>query len=529
MSLINFLTPEDLFHPKVYYEGEWLLGGELVPNSSEIDYLLLNAKTVNGKNAYQEFLERHYYQPLSNMLGSKSLVSSFFPKIALSEKDGKRVVCFSMSTFLYQQLLGLYALNEEKQEFLKFQETLSTIDSENGLIPYIKEELRKDRKIYSDIQQNRTKSPNYGNVYQLYLDYIRYSQSMMSFDEFLNGKISGITKLLVASKYYPELFQKELPIDELMAAFDYDTFCLVAARSSLDSCKTTEQRENLVDNSVSYVRLYLDAVERVRQEQPDYDCAMRLIDNSGKMRKLRIQDIQKEYESLLARHPEFSFIMISNREASNLLRKEGMEEIASEDFDFSTKDNHAILEVILKRLKEDRELSAEWEFIRKGSNESESSIHYPALYPTQALSEDEKVRRMLIGREYLENSDYVYKIYGIHKFEGYVGYIYPNGSVIFEKYYENIKTKKVASSSATYVMRLDNFMEMSKLSKTEIIRIIHRDSSANVKRIFHREDMERWKSDIFRTISGSDYTEEVMNYINTLISHNNLKKSEVKS
>ena len=127
MSLINFLTPEDLFHPKVYYEGEWLLGGELVPNSSEIDYLLLNAKTVNGKNAYQEFLERHYYQPLSNMLGSKSLVSSFFPKIALSEKDGKRVVCFSMSTFLYQQLLGLYALNEEKQEFLKFQETLSKI------------------------------------------------------------------------------------------------------------------------------------------------------------------------------------------------------------------------------------------------------------------------------------------------------------------------------------------------------------------------------------------------------------------
>ena len=130
---------------------------------------------------------------------------------------------------------------------------------------------------------------------------------------------------------------------------------------------------------------------------------------------------------------------------------------------------------------------------------------------------------------YLENSDYVYKIYGVHKFEGYIGYIYPNGTVIFEKYYENIKTKKVASSSATYVMRLDNFMEMSKLSKTEIIRIIHRDSGANVKRIFHRENMERWKSDIFRVISGSEYTEEVMNYINALISRNDLKKSEVKS
>ena len=49
---------------------------------------------------------------------------------------------------------------------------------------------------------------------------------------------------------------------------------------------------------------------------------------------------------------------------------------------------------------------------------------------------------MVVGREYLENSDYVYKIYGIHKFQGYIGYIYANGTVIFENITKIYKQKR---------------------------------------------------------------------------------------
>ena len=67
-------------------------------------------------------------------------------------------------------------------------------------------------------------------------------------------------------------------------------------------------------------------------------------------------------------------------------------------------------------------------------------------------------KQMIISKDYLENSSYLFRLEGINEFEGYQGYLYPNGTVIFEKYYDNIKTKKVASGSATYVMNLNNFV-----------------------------------------------------------------------
>lgn len=528
MKLSDFLAPEELFHPKVFYEGEWLLGGEYSPTCMNTDYLLLNAKGSNGNNAYMEFLEQNYFRPLADILNSKSIARKFFPKIALTvdDKEGKRTVQFSMGVFIMEQISGLFGSDDMGQRFSEFVEQATTLDEYPD---YLKQLLREDRKIFTDIKNNRLNSPHYGRFYQIYLDYVRYSNSQMSFTEFLDGRISGTTKLIVATRYYPKFFAKEVSTDALLEAFDYDKFCLVAARSALDCCKTTEERENKVDNSVGYVRLYLDAVEKIKNFIPNYNPLMVTLDEKGKKKLIGVEDIRREYQALLARHPEFSFILISNSEVSTLLKRKGIEEDTIETFDFSNKENHATLELIIKDLRENRELAAEWDFIRKGSSESVETLSFSSNYQNHPLPEDERIRRMVIGREYLENSDYVYKIYGIHKFQGYIGYIYANGTVIFEKYYENIRTKKVASSSATYVMGLNNFMEMSKLSKTEIIRMIRRDSSANVRRIFHREDMDRWKSDITRVIEGTDYTDEVIEYIDSLVSNRELKKSGVKS
>ena len=39
-------------------------------------------------------------------------------------------------------------------------------------------------------------------------------------------------------------------------------------------------------------------------------------------------------------------------------------------------------------------------------------------------------------RELFESTAYIYRIIGVDKFIGYVGYIYPNGIVVFEKLFE---------------------------------------------------------------------------------------------
>ena len=171
-------------------------------------------------------------------------------------------------------------------------------------------------------------------------------------------------------------------------------------------------------------------------------------------------------------------------------------------------------------------MSASWTLIPKGSIQDDE-IKKGVLQNHEerfSLEESEKVRRMIIGREFLESSDYLFRLEGINKFEGYIGYIYPNGTVIFEKYYENIKTKKVANGNATYIMNLTNFVEVSKLTKTEIIAKINSGEIVGVKRIFHREDMERWKAQISQLLVGDEYTDEVVDYINDLVNSQVIEK-----
>ena len=88
--------------------------------------------------------------------------------------------------------------------------------------------------------------------------------------------------------------------------------------------------------------------------------------------------------------------------------------------------------------------------------------------------------------------------------------------VIFEKFYENVKTKKVAKNSSTYIMNIYNFIVLSKLSKSEIIYLMTMHMIEGVYRLYHLKDMERWKANINPYISEG-YNSEVTEYINSLI------------
>jgi len=90
----------------------------------------------------------------------------------------------------------------------------------------------------------------------------------------------------------------------------------------------------------------------------------------------------------------------------------------------------------------------------------------------------------------------IIKIKGTNKMKGYYGYVYRNGNVIFEKYYEDIDNYVPAINEAIYVMNIHNFMELSKLSKSEIIEYI-KENKSSVRRIYHSKN---WKEKIIRII-----------------------------
>lgn len=82
-------------------------------------------------------------------------------------------------------------------------------------------------------------------------------------------------------------------------------------------------------------------------------------------------------------------------------------------------------------------------------------------------------------KEVFDKSNPLYRIKGKKTFDGYIGYIYENGKVILEKFFENARTGRVSKGNAIYVMDIKELVILSKLSKTELIenelcnRIVH--------------------------------------------------------
>ena len=121
---------------------------------------------------------------------------------------------------------------------------------------------------------------------------------------------------------------------------------------------------------------------------------------------------------------------------------------------------------------------------------------------------------------FLDHTNYLYKMTGKDNFEGYVGYIYENGTVIFEKFYKNKNTVEPAKSNATYVMTFNNFVQMSKLTKTDIMEYI-KLGGTDVKRIYHTLT---WCDRIMQIINGKTYDEKAMDKIDRLINEGQITK-----
>lgn len=102
--------------------------------------------------------------------------------------------------------------------------------------------------------------------------------------------------------------------------------------------------------------------------------------------------------------------------------------------------------------------------------------------------------------------DCVHQLIGKNGFEGYLGFVYPNNIVVFERFYrvsrKNPNIKTPAINEAIYVMTTDNFEELSQCSKSEILSYIKDFNSKDVMRIYHTGN---WQDRVRRIITSSNY------------------------
>ena len=117
-------------------------------------------------------------------------------------------------------------------------------------------------------------------------------------------------------------------------------------------------------------------------------------------------------------------------------------------------------------------------------------------------------------KEFYSSLDPFMCIKGKKTFEGYIGYIFTNGIVVLDKFYDNPKKGKVSRGDAIYYMDVQDFYELSRYPKKELIH------NPKVKRVIHRGN---WQDEIKNVIDKNGDGIKTSNEIRKLI-----KKKEIK-
>lgn len=182
--------------------------------------------------------------------------------------------------------------------------------------------------------------------------------------------------------------------------------------------------------------------------------------------------------------------------------------------------------------------AADWEILRSGTidKEREDIIRIIDDLAMQRRHqrrqenkkhEQDKIKNLIEKWEFFDSSNYIVTIKGINEMEGYIGYIYPNGTVLFEQFFDDKKNNEPAFYKAIYVMDILNFINMSSLSKIEIMEYIKSNPDGNVRRLYHTKN---WKETAKKIITEDSLTKEkseaLREFLNLL---NGKEKREDKS
>ena len=143
------------------------------------------------------------------------------------------------------------------------------------------------------------------------------------------------------------------------------------------------------------------------------------------------------------------------------------------------------------------DLKANWEIIPDVECEIEDRIN---SFSKREKTEEEKKHHEEVLLDLLIEKMEIYgrttpffRIKGKNTFDGYIGFIYPNGKVILDKFFDNEKTRKIAEDKAIYIMNIEDFYRLSQFPR----RILMRDPK--VKRYYHNGS---WQDRIISEANG---------------------------
>ena len=174
-------------------------------------------------------------------------------------------------------------------------------------------------------------------------------------------------------------------------------------------------------------------------------------------------------------------------------------------FNFEGMNLEEVENIVIKYLNE---ISVNWEILPE--EELDDGIARGIRENTKDLSDEEKqIKREKLLELYMEKKEFfsttnpMFRVKGKETFDGYVGYIYPNGKVILEKFYKNTANNQVSTGDAIYILDIGDFYRLSHFTKKVLM------NDERVERIVHNGD---WQSKVRKVLESNEktYSNEIL-------------------
>lgn len=467
-------------------------------------------------HAYDDYIKREYLDPLDRLFGKILNSNGFLILMHNYPTQNGRVTCLSPNHYLGQQ-----------SENLLGERIPNDIDDIQESITWCKEKARTIlRQIKSYLSGGTANYPDFLNyVYTYYktaYDKMYKGQRFypqFTVKKFLENYCNVLIDYLTALRKVEPIFKKPLDIAAISKTVDVDKCSLAIAKAAFDTAELLEEEKHQLLNSFIVANNFKEAMEAVKKEYPKYRLSTTVFDFLGEPTYHYTADqFVQEVNKVLAMHPEYKVYHLNLGDGSDYRSLDTVKALEKEIIDKETI----------------KELSGSWEFLPKGERVQDTPINGEErggrkeptdFVPTglAALDDAQLLQDITSRYAYLESKDYLFNIKGKNNFEGYIGYIYPNGIVLFEKLYESIDPLIPARSNATYIMSVDNFVQMSRKSKPEIIDYI-KSGGNDVRRIYHSKNPGRWEEKLGPVIEGNGYSDETLDIIDSLLKSGELKQ-----
>lgn len=399
-------------------------------------------------------------------------------------------VCYhlSPSLFLYQNddrsfefvfdykygisfILGYY---HKKYQFDPFE-----------IIPGYGEELNKasEEKIISIFEEVFLKIFKIVNVaFNSDFDSIRSRREEVINDRKLAKYLSKNVREVIETLKQPI----KLPILE---EIDKDRFSLIIAIRALVTLGDMEKGkierdEDLERVSINYLERYMAIIDYIsKKSNQEYSCSFHA---DGEL--FDYKELKYMYGVYCVEHPETTSEIRNQVDCADLFRRYLI--------DARTK---------IKKDEFVKAIQLRFELFPKGEGKEKG---YGAFSRRSVVSED--IKRLLEEKHeslledkinFFSATDYLWTLEESQTFGGYRGYIYPNGKVIFEKFYRTTRNGLGPTYNESFIsMDLLDFIEIAPKSKTELIDFIRSQKQNYEEFTCHVEGLPE-RAEVMRVIT----------------------------